>query len=173
MRLPPSRGDEHADEVRLGPATREHLPRQCRGTFAVHSRGAKPRRAARFSQRPIDYARKEPRRDRMRDPDDVSASFSGGSALIPRSSECPRPRTERVALKAARPLVSWGPVVGNPDGKYLIKGGGPKVWKKFRVRKEHRRLEGIIHGKRCGTSQNLGPTARLSPNGCSGFGLVG
>jgi hypothetical protein len=28
----------------------------------------------------------------------------------------------------------------NPDGKYLIKGGGPKVWKQFQLRKEHRRL---------------------------------
>ena len=44
----------------------------------------------------------------------------------------------------------------NPDGKYLIKGGGRKVWKLFRLRKEHRRLQGIIHGKRCGTTQNLG-----------------
>ena len=44
-----------------------------------------------------------------------------------------------------------------PDGKYLIKGGGPKVWKRFNLRKEHRRLQGIIHGKRCGTTQNIGP----------------
>src|SRR5262245_34015013 len=42
----------------------------------------------------------------------------------------------------------------NPDGKYLIKGGGRKVWKKFGLRKEHRRLQGIIHGKRCGTTEN-------------------
>jgi hypothetical protein len=40
------------------------------------------------------------------------------------------------------------------DGKYLIKGVGPKVWKKFRLRKEHRRLQGLIvaalqhHGER-------------------------
>jgi len=47
-----------------------------------------------------------------------------------------------------------------PDGKYLIKGGGPKVWKKFRLRKEHRRLQGIIHGKRCGTTENIGKAAR-------------
>jgi len=46
------------------------------------------------------------------------------------------------------------------DGKYLIKGGGPKVWKLFRVRKEHRRLQGIIHGKRCGTTQNIGRASR-------------
>jgi hypothetical protein len=48
----------------------------------------------------------------------------------------------------------------NPDGKYLIKGGGPKVWKRFRLRKEHRRLQGIIYGKRCGTTENIGPAAR-------------
>jgi len=48
----------------------------------------------------------------------------------------------------------------NPDGKYLIKGGGPKVWRLFRLRKEHRRLQGIIHGKRCGTTQNIGRSAR-------------
>jgi hypothetical protein len=47
-----------------------------------------------------------------------------------------------------------------PDGKYLIKGGGPKVWKLFRLRKEHRRSQGIIHGKRCGTTQNIGWAAR-------------
>ena len=47
-----------------------------------------------------------------------------------------------------------------PDGKYLIKGGGPKVWKKFNLKKDHRRLQGVIHGKRCGTTQNLGPAAR-------------
>jgi hypothetical protein len=34
----------------------------------------------------------------------------------------------------------------NPDGKYLIKGGGPKVWKRFLLRNEHRRLQGIIYG---------------------------
>ena len=44
----------------------------------------------------------------------------------------------------------------NPDGKYLIKGGGPKVWKRFALRKEHRRLQGLISGKRCGTTQNIG-----------------
>jgi hypothetical protein len=47
-----------------------------------------------------------------------------------------------------------------PDGKYLIKGGGPKVWKLFRIRKEHRRLQGIIYGKRCGTTINIGRAAR-------------
>jgi hypothetical protein len=51
-------------------------------------------------------------------------------------------------------------VHANPDGKYLIKGGGRKIWKRFRLRKEDRRLQGIIHGKRCGTTQNIGVAAR-------------
>ena len=50
----------------------------------------------------------------------------------------------------------------DPDGLYLIKGGGPTVWKLFpRIRKEWRKAQGIIFGKRCGTSQSLGPGARL------------
>ena len=48
----------------------------------------------------------------------------------------------------------------NPDGKYLIKGGGPEVWKRFQLRKEDRRSQGLIHGKRCGTTENIGPAAR-------------
>ena len=48
----------------------------------------------------------------------------------------------------------------DPDGKYLIKGGGPKVWNRFRLTKEHRRVQGIIQGKRCGTTENLGPAVR-------------
>jgi hypothetical protein len=47
-----------------------------------------------------------------------------------------------------------------PDGKYLLKGGGSKVWKLFRLRKDHRRFQGIIFGKRCGVTQNIGPAAR-------------
>jgi hypothetical protein len=47
-----------------------------------------------------------------------------------------------------------------PDGKYLIQGGGQKVWKKFHLRKEHRRLQGLIHGKRCGTTENIGKASR-------------
>jgi hypothetical protein len=38
--------------------------------------------------------------------------------------------------------------------------GGPKVWKKFGLRKEHRRLQGSIHSKRCGVTENIGETAR-------------
>jgi hypothetical protein len=55
-------------------------------------------------------------------------------------------------------LVIWP----DPDGLYLIKGGGPLVWKQFpRIRKDWRTPQGIIHGKRCGVSQSLGPLARL------------
>jgi hypothetical protein len=47
-----------------------------------------------------------------------------------------------------------------PHGKYLIKGGGPRVWKLDRLRKKHRCSQGVIHGKRCGTTENIGPAAR-------------
>ncbi len=47
------------------------------------------------------------------------------------------------------------------DGLYALKGGGPRVWKLFpRIRKEWRKPQGLIFGKRCGTTQNLGPAAR-------------
>src|SRR5262245_3011568 len=49
----------------------------------------------------------------------------------------------------------------DPDGLYLIKGGGTKVWKQFpRIRKKWRKAQGIIGGKRCGTTQNIGLAAR-------------
>jgi hypothetical protein len=36
------------------------------------------------------------------------------------------------------------------NGVYLLKGGGPKVWKLFpRIKREWRRPQGIIFGKRC------------------------
>jgi hypothetical protein len=49
----------------------------------------------------------------------------------------------------------------DPDGLYLIKGGGPKVWKLFpHIRKTWRTAQGVVHGKRCRTSQNIGRAAR-------------
>jgi hypothetical protein len=48
----------------------------------------------------------------------------------------------------------------DPDGLYLIKGGNREVWEKFKIRKEWRQSQGVIHGKRCGTSQNIGRAAR-------------
>jgi hypothetical protein len=55
-----------------------------------------------------------------------------------------------------------GPYNGRSyDGLYLLKGGGPKVWRLFpRIRTEWRKPQGIIFGKRCGCTQNLGPAAR-------------
>ena len=54
-------------------------------------------------------------------------------------------------------LVIWP----DPDGLYLIKGGGPKVWAQFpRIKKNWRKSQGVIFGKRCGCTQNLGPAAR-------------
>jgi hypothetical protein len=46
----------------------------------------------------------------------------------------------------------------DPNGLYLIKGGGRHVWERFNIRREWRESQGIIHGKRC--TQNLGPAAR-------------
>jgi hypothetical protein len=51
-----------------------------------------------------------------------------------------------------------------PNGLYLIKGGGPDVWHKFGVPKRWPRHQGLIHGKRCGTTENIGPTARARRN---------
>jgi hypothetical protein len=49
----------------------------------------------------------------------------------------------------------------DPDGLYLIKGGGPLVWKRYpRIRKDWRTSQGIVHGKRCGTTENIGRAAR-------------
>ena len=50
----------------------------------------------------------------------------------------------------------------NPDGKYFLKGGTRAVWEEFRLPAKWRsRLgEGVIPGKRCGVTQNIGPAAR-------------
>jgi hypothetical protein len=48
----------------------------------------------------------------------------------------------------------------DPDGLYLIKGGDRKVWEPFKIRKEWRKSQGVIQGKRCGTTENIGRTAR-------------
>jgi hypothetical protein len=48
----------------------------------------------------------------------------------------------------------------NPNGVYLLKGGGPDVWRKFGVPHSWRRPQGFIHGKRCGVTENIGATAR-------------
>ena len=71
-------------------------------------------------------------------------------------------KMRRAFFQAVSKMNENGGLHENPDGKYLIKGGGRKVWKRFRLRKEHRRSQGIIHGKRCGTTQNIGRAARWS-----------
>ena len=50
----------------------------------------------------------------------------------------------------------------NPDGKYLLKGGTPAVWVAFGLPNKWRSKlgEGVIEGKRCGTTQNIGLAAR-------------
>jgi hypothetical protein len=46
------------------------------------------------------------------------------------------------------------------DGLYLLKGGNREVWRQFKIRKEWRESQGVIHGKRCGTTENIGRAAR-------------
>ena len=50
----------------------------------------------------------------------------------------------------------------NPDGKYLLKGGTPAVWGAFGLPNKWRSKlgEGVIDGKRCGVTQNIGFAAR-------------
>jgi hypothetical protein len=48
----------------------------------------------------------------------------------------------------------------NPNGLYLLKGGGPDVWRKFGVPGRWRKSQGVIHGKRCGTTENIGRAQR-------------
>jgi len=47
-----------------------------------------------------------------------------------------------------------------PDGIYFLKGGGPDVWDEFDVPCQWRTAQGKIYGKRCGFTENIGPTAR-------------
>jgi hypothetical protein len=73
-----------------------------------------------------------------------------------------RPEDYAVKLKIPTDGGNLGPYNGRSyDGLYLLKGGGKQAWKLFpRIRKECRKSQGIIFGKRCGYTQNLGPTAR-------------
>ncbi len=50
----------------------------------------------------------------------------------------------------------------NPDGKYLLKGATRAVWEAYNVPDKWRSKhgEGIIDGKRCGITQNIGSKAR-------------
>ncbi len=71
-----------------------------------------------------------------------------------------------------RSAVNLTLYLNGADGRYLLKGGGRKVWEKYRLPSSWRRMQGRIYGKRCGTTQNIGPAARLralyaSPLVCS------
>jgi hypothetical protein len=50
----------------------------------------------------------------------------------------------------------------DPDGLYLIKGGNRDTWEQFKIRREWRHSQGVIHGKRCGTTENIGRARRLA-----------
>jgi hypothetical protein len=67
-----------------------------------------------------------------------------------------------VKLKIPTDGGNPGPYNGRSyDGLYLLKGGGKRAWKLFpRIKREWRKPQGVIFGKRCGCTQNLGPTAR-------------
>jgi hypothetical protein len=56
----------------------------------------------------------------------------------------------------------------NPNGLYLIKGGTPDVWRRFGVPSCWRKPQGVVRGKRCGTTQNIGHAARSRNRGPSG-----
>jgi hypothetical protein len=47
----------------------------------------------------------------------------------------------------------------NPNGVYLVKGGGLDVWRKFAVPRCWHKRQGVIHGKRCGVTENIGEAA--------------
>jgi hypothetical protein len=55
----------------------------------------------------------------------------------------------------------------NPNGVYLLKGGGPDVWRKFGVLSCWRKPQGVIHGKRSGVTENIGEGAQRRWRGSS------
>ena len=56
------------------------------------------------------------------------------------------------------------------DGKYLLKGGTPAVWDACGLPLKWRSKlgEGVIEGKRCGVTQNIGQAARMGSRRPSG-----
>jgi hypothetical protein len=73
-----------------------------------------------------------------------------------------RPGDYAVKLKIPTNGGNPGPYNGRSyDGLYLLKGGGKQAWKLFpRIKQEWRKPQGVIFGKRCGCTQNLGCAAR-------------
>jgi hypothetical protein len=57
-------------------------------------------------------------------------------------------------------MIDVGPITTNGWRQYVLKGIGPAGWDKFNIPHRHRNSQGRIKGKRCGTSQNIGPAAR-------------
>jgi len=99
----------------------------------------------------------------------VSGGVEGGVELLQLEAALSRivkgcaGRLEHYAVKLKIPTNSGnpGPYNGRSyDGLYLLKGGGPEVWKRFRIKKKFREAQGIIHGKRSGTTENIGKAAR-------------
>jgi hypothetical protein len=86
--------------------------------------------------------------------------------LPARSRVAARQDVEQLVTLVAGPILDDRTIEltfpANPDGKYLLKGGTPDVWDAFGSPNKWRsRLgEGIIQGKRCGVTQNIGPGAR-------------
>jgi len=53
----------------------------------------------------------------------------------------------------------------NGDVRYLLKGGPPEVWHKYRLKRDFPKSQSIIFGKRCGTTENIGQQARECDGG--------
>ena len=60
----------------------------------------------------------------------------------------------------------------NGDVRYLLKGGTPEVWRKYAIKGKWREPQGTIFGKRCGTTENIGPAARKRWLIRQGYGKV-
>jgi hypothetical protein len=79
-----------------------------------------------------------------------------------RFREAARQDVEQLVTFVAGPILDDRTIEltfpANPDGKYLLKGGTPAVWEAFGLPNKWRsRLgEGIIQGKPCGVTQNIG-----------------
>jgi len=48
----------------------------------------------------------------------------------------------------------------NGDPRYFLKGGTPEVWSKHSVKQDWRKSQGVIIGKRSGSTLNIGPKVR-------------
>jgi hypothetical protein len=100
----------------------------------------------------------------------VNGGVQGGAELLQLEAALSRivkgcaGRLEHYAVKLKIPTDGGnpGPYNGRSyDGLYLLKGGGKQAWKLFpRIKREWRKPQGVIFGKRCGCSQSLGPAAR-------------